>query len=249
MSFTLTHFLHTASTSPALAYLGGLYFPIMQLSSTHVLLVFLTALGAVLFAKQSGPAGNSVPAAVEISYCGMRPSRPPLKYMSFNVTVSNTADRPQWFLFPAALYDKPGGERKAAGIDSIVLWADSQHQVTVVEFMGTMKLQPEGAGGFKGLLLPPGAVVAVQGLRISFWGEPASALPIRVVTADQIKIAGKPVEEWMGKPLMSAKTAEVKDLNQIASKSSENFEELPVEIQKSGEISIPDALAQSCKGK
>ena len=215
----------------------------MLLSPAPVLLAFLTGLGAMVSAQQSGP----VPGAVEISYCGLRPGRPPLKYMSFDVTVRSTADKPQWFLFPAALYDKPGGGRKDAGIDSIGLVSDSQRHVTVVEFMGTMKLQPDGAGGFKGLLLPPGAVVTVQRLGISFWGEPVSPLSIKVVTADQVKIDGKPVEQWLGKPLLSAKTAEVKHLNQIASKSSEGFKELPVEIQRSGEITIPDAMAQRCE--
>ena len=197
-------------------------------------------------AQQSGLPGSVAPGAVEISYCDLRPGRPPLKYMSFNVTVRNTADKPQWFLLPAALYDKPSGGRKDAGIDSIALWADSQHQVTLVEFMGTMKLQPEGAGGFKGLLLPPGAMVSVQGLGISFWGEPVSPLSIKVVTADQVKIDRKPVEQWLGKPLLSARTAEVKDLDRAGAKSSEGLKELPVEIQKSGEITIPDILARRC---
>ena len=111
----------------------------MLSSSAPLLLAFLTGLAAMVSAQQSGPPGSMAPGAVEISYCDLRPGRPPLKYMSFNVTVRNTADKPQWFLFPAALYDKPGGERKDAGIDSIGLWADSQHQVTVVEFMGTLK--------------------------------------------------------------------------------------------------------------
>lgn len=218
----------------------------MLLAPVPVLLAFLTGLGAMVSVPQSGPPGSMAPGAVEISYCGLRVGKPPLKYMSFNVIVRNIADKPQWFLFPAALYDKPVGGRKDAGIDSIGLLADSKHQITVVEFMGTMKLQPEGAGGFKGLLLPPGAVVSVQGLGISFWGEPASPLSIKVVAADQVKIDGKPVDQWLGKTLLSASAAEVKDLERVSSKSSEGFKELPVEIQKSGEITIPDALARRC---
>jgi hypothetical protein len=221
----------------------------MLLSSTPALLVFLTGLGAMVSAQPGVPPGSVAPGAVEISYCGLRPGKPPLKYMSFHVTVRNTAGKPQWFLFPAALYEKAGGERKDAGIDSIELWADSQRQVTVVEFMGTMKLQPEGAGGFKGLLLPPGAVVTVQGFGISFWGEPVSPLSIKVITADQVRIDGKPVEQWLGKSLLSARATEVKHLDRAGSKSSEGLKELPVEIQKSGEIAIPDVLAQKCEGK
>src|SRR5215467_14986070 len=98
----------------------------MLLSSTPALLVFLTGLGAMVSAQPGGPQGDSMP-ELQISYCGLRPSRPPLKYMSFNVIVRNTADKPQWFLFPASLYDKPANERKGAGIDVIQLFSDSQH--------------------------------------------------------------------------------------------------------------------------
>jgi hypothetical protein len=138
--------------------------------------------------------------AVEMQYCGMRPGKPPLLDMAFNVTVRNFADKPQWFLFPAALYDKAVGVRSSAGIDGIELFADSpDHKVTVVHFMGTMNLQPEGAGGFKGLLLPAGGVVSVHSLDIEFWGDPVPPVPMRVVIADQVTLGGVPVEQWMGK--------------------------------------------------
>jgi hypothetical protein len=218
----------------------------MPISANLLLPALLAGLSAMVTGQQGHASANPVPAPVEISYCGLRPGKPPLSYLSFNVTVRNPADVPQWFLFPAALYDKPAAGRKGAGIDAIELFSDSQHQATVVWFMGTMKLQPEGAGGFKGLLLPPGAVISVHGFGISFWGEPVSPLPMKVVMADEVTIGGTPVEQWIGKPLLSAKTADVKDLDHAGSKSAEDLKELPVEIRKSGEITIPDALARSC---
>src|SRR5215467_760672 len=76
------------------------------------------------------------PPAVEMKFCGMQPGRPPLKYLSFNIVLRNTANKPQWFLFPASLYDKPQSARPDAGIDSIQLLSDSpEHKVIVVDFM------------------------------------------------------------------------------------------------------------------
>jgi hypothetical protein len=210
-------------------------------------ITLLLAVAAMTAVQQSPPAGTSTPAPVEITYCGLKPGRPPLKYMTFNLTVRNSADKPQWFLFPAALYDKPQPERKGAGIDGIALLADAQRQVTMIAFMGTMKLQPEGAGGFKGVLLPAGAVVSIQDFGISYWGEPVSPIPIKVVVADEIMLDGAPVAQWIGKPLLSAKSAEVRELARTGSKSTQDMKEVPLEIKKSGELTIADALAKQCE--
>lgn len=203
------------------------------------------ALMMLISANLSGLSGQ--PAAVEMQYCGIKPGRPPLNYLSFNIALRNTANKPQWFLFPASLYDKPQSARPDAGIDAIELLSDSpEHKITVVDFMGTMKLQPDGAGGFKGVLLPPGATVSIQGFGISFWGEPASPLSIHVVIADSVTIGGAPIEQWIGKSLVSARTADVKNLQLAGSKSAPDMKELPVVISKSGELTIADALAQKC---
>jgi len=199
----------------------------------------------VLLCSFAGQQSGEQP-AVGMQYCGMKPGRPPLMYLSFHITVRNYADNAKWFLFPAALYDKPAGTRKDAGIDAVELFSDSEHKVTVVNFMGTMNLQPDGAGGFKGVLLPAGAVVSIHGFGISFWGEPVSPISIRVVIADRVTIGGPQVGEWLGKDLLSAKTADVKDLELSGSKSTDDHRELPVEIAKSGEIDVADVLAGKC---
>src|SRR5262245_61441087 len=202
-------------------------------------------LAAVILAIAARQQSRDEPAVV-MQYCGMKPGRPPLKYLSFNVRVRNYADKAKWFLFPTALYDKATEARKDAGIDAVELFSDSEHKVTVVNFMGTMNLQPDGAGGFKGVLLPPGAVVSIHGFGISFWGEPVSPISIRVVIADRVTIGGPQVGEWLGKDLLSAKTADVKDLELSGSKSTDDHRELPVEIAKSGEIDVADVLAGKC---
>lgn len=241
-------------TNPAVAYCllpvaccsGVILSPRMPTPSITLLLVSAAALTAMPAIQQGPPAGAPTAAPVEITYCGLKPGRPPLKYMAFKVTIRNSADKPQWFLLPTALYDKPVAGREDAGVDGIELSSDAQHQLTVVTFMGTMKLQAEGAGGFRGVLLPAGAVVSLQGFRISYWGEPVSPVSIRVVMADEITLGGVPVAQWMGKSLLSAKTADVKELVITASKPTQDLNELPVEIKKSGEFTIADALAKRC---
>src|SRR5256885_7649144 len=44
-------------------------------------------------------------------------------------------------------------------------------KVRVVFFLGNFRLQPEGAGGFKALLLPAHAEITLRNFGISFWGE------------------------------------------------------------------------------
>jgi hypothetical protein len=109
-----------------------------------------------------------------------------------------------------------------------------------------MKLQPDGAGGFRGLFLPAGATVSVHNFRISFWGEPSSSLAIKVVLADEIKFMRNPIERMLGKKLLSAKNADVKELRRVESVPTPDMGEFPLTIKKSGEVMVPDAMAQKC---
>ena len=214
----------------------------MDIFSKRVLGILVMLMASIANAQQGG-----AQPAVEMQYCGMKAGRPPLEYLRFDIALRNSADKPQWFLFPAALYEKPTTARKNAGIDAVELFSDSpEHKVTVVHFMGTMNLQADGAGGFKGVLLPAGAAVSIHGFEISFWGEAVSPLTMRVVTADKITIGGVEVGEWLGKDLLSAKNTDVKDLDRAGSKSTDELKELPVEITNSGEVTVADALAKRC---
>ncbi|HEY6968879.1 MAG TPA: hypothetical protein VJA94_06735 [Candidatus Angelobacter sp.] len=214
----------------------------MRTPSAISLTILISLLTSLTTGQQS--TGQST---VEMQYCGMKVGRPPLKYLNFDVTIRNSANKAQWFIFPAALYDKAVAARENAGIDGIEWFSDSpEHKVTVVEFTGTMKLQPDGAGGFKGILLPAGGAVSIHGLGVSFWGEPVSPLAIRVVIANKITIGNKEVAEWLGKDLLSAKTADVRNLDHAGSKMTEGMKELPMKITKSDEINIPDTLAKRC---
>lgn len=210
-----------------------------------LLLAGLTVCLVPLAGSQQKPAQP----IVEMQYCGMRMGRPPLKYLSFNVTMRNPADKPQWFLFPRALYEKAPTPQSQSGVDGAEIFSVMPgRSVTVAQFMGSIRLQPESAGGFQALLLPAGAVITVRDFSISFWGDNFSSLPIQVVIADQVKIGSVPAEHWVGVRLRSAGFADVssKQIRMVHSKFTPRRNELPVTIQKSGEINVANAMDSSC---
>ena len=116
-----------------------------------------------LIAQQSS--GAELP-AMEIAYCSARPQKPPLKTLFFNVTLHNRSDHARWFLLPRALYDQPVALTKRS-IDAVeVHSAPAPNRLILADFMGTLQLQPESAGGFQGFFLPAGANLTVRSLNI-----------------------------------------------------------------------------------
>lgn len=190
-------------------------------------------------------------ATVEMQYCGVRMGKPPLKYLSFNVTMRNLAGKAQWFLFPRALYENASTPENRSGVDGAEIFSVMPgHSVTVAQFMGSIRLQPESAGGFQALLLPAGAAITIRDFGISFWGDNFSSLPMQVVLADQVKIGSVPAERWVGVRMLSARSADVssKQIRMVRSKFTPRRNELPVTIQKSGEVNIANAMVTSCAG-
>lgn len=212
-----------------------------------LLAALIVCLGSVAPGQQNSPQST-----VEIQYCGARPGRPPLKYLSFNVTMRNQAKKARWFLFPRAVYEKAPEPAPQSGIDGAEIFSTPvdhpERKVTVAHFMGSIRLQPESAGGFQALLLPPGAVITIRDFGISFWGDNYSQLPIQIVIADQLMIGSIPADRWAGPGLLSTRSADVstKEIGMVRSKFTQRDNELPVTIQKSGEITVANAMAKRC---
>ena len=208
-----------------------------------LLTTLLVCLGAVALGQQNPPL-----ATVEMRYCDSRPGRPPLKYLSFNVTMKNQAKKAQWFLFPRALNENEPGPPPQSGIDGAEIFSTTDRRVTVAQFMGSIRLQPESAGGFQALLLPAGAAITIRDFGISFWGDNFSPLPLKVVIADQVMIGSVPADRWTGR-LLSATSADVstKQIAMIRSKFTRRHDEVAVTIQKSGEITVANAVAKRCE--
>lgn len=191
-------------------------------------------------------------AAVETAYCGMRPGKPPLKFLSFNITVRNLNDKPEWVLFPRALYEKAGEPAKQPGVDGVEIFSKlPERNVIVAQFLGSVRLQPESAGGFQALLLPAGASISIRDFAIEFWGDNFSPLPLHVVIANQVNLGKTPADRWARVNLLSAKSANVntRQITMVRSRFTPRRNEIPVTIDKAGEITIPDALAKSCTEK
>lgn len=208
-----------------------------------MLTALIVWLGSIAAGQQNPPQ-----AAVEMQYCGVRPGRPPLKYLSFNVTMRNQTKKAQWFLFPRAVYEKAPGPAPQSGINGAEIFSTSDHKVTVAHFMGSIRLQPESAGGFQALLLPRGAVITIRDFGISFWGDNFSPLPLHVVIADQVMIGSVPADRWVEPGLLSARSADVstREIGMVRSKFTQRDNELPVTIQKSAEVTVANAMAKRC---
>ena len=215
----------------------------MQITKS-LLAAFIVCLGAIASGQKNTPR-----AMVEMQYCDARPGRPPLKYLSFNVTMKNPANKARWFLFPRALYENAPGPPPESGVDGVEIFSTSDRKVTVAQFMGSIRLQPESAGGFQALLLPPGGAITIRDFGISFWGDNFSSLSLKVVIADQVMIGSVPADRWTGaRRLLSATSADVstKQISITHSKFTQRHNEVPVTIQWSGEVTVANAMAKRC---
>jgi hypothetical protein len=189
------------------------------------------------------------PKPFQIRFCGEKPSKPPLKRLFFNVILRNRSDHPRWFLLPAGLYAEPNGPSAEGLVDVVEVRAVAPPaNVKIATFMGSTRLQPESAGGFQALLLPARAVINLSNLQIRFWGETTGLVPVTLVMADQLTVAGVPAAEWLGRDLLTDAHANVEDNaeNIIFAKRPAPGETLPVKIQGTEDFSVLNALSISC---
>src|SRR5262245_51901837 len=189
------------------------------------------------------------PPSLEIAYCGERAQKPPLKKLLFNITLHNRSDHARWFLLPRSLYEQPVVLNNS--IDAVeVHTASPPNRFVLADFIGTLQLQPESAGGFQGLLLPAGAIVTIRNLPVELWGEPDKPLPVHLVITDNFTVAGAPAAQWIGVPLLSGVTTDV-DLEEMSRSASQAriLMDVPVAITASEDFTVPNALAARCPEK
>src|ERR1044071_386364 len=134
---------------------------------------------------------NSSPPPIEIKFRQMRFGRPPLVYLSFDVTLFNDRKSPRWFLLPSNLGSGHAAVGEKGGVDTLEVFTPrGKGHVVVGRFLGT--------GGFNALLLPPGAVVRLRLFPISYWGDPPENLQIEIVIPRELTIGGDKAENWFG---------------------------------------------------
>lgn len=213
-----------------------------------LLLVVVSAPSAQSSSAESRPM-SPWPQPLEMTFCGLQPEKPPLKKVFFNVTLQNRSKHARWFLLPDALYPKPPSPTNG-GIDAVEVYAArSPAKVSIANFMGTFRLQPESAGGFQALLLPAGARVSIRRFTIGYWGDLKSRLPIHLVIADQVTVANLPATAWTGGDLLTdARALVTRDQFQLVrSNHTPDLKEVPVGIVRAEEFNIANALARRCK--
>src|SRR5262249_13842494 len=192
------------------------------------------------------------PPAMEIAYCGERLQKPPLKTLFFNITLHNRADHARWFLLPRSLYEQPVTLPKHS-IDALeVRTAVPPNRLVLVDFMGSVQLQPESAGGFQGFFLPAGANLVMRDFTIALWGEPDKPLPVRLVMTDSFTMAGVPAAQYLRVPVLSGASTDV-GLDEMTRGASQvrtgDLIDVPVEITPGEELIVPNALAVRCPDK
>lgn len=218
-------------------------------------IVFLFSLLAVCAPLQTIPAQQTAsgdPQPLEIAFCAARPGKPPLQSLLFNITLRNRSGHPRWFLLPRSLYAEASASPPRDFIDVVeVRSAAPPQKVKIADFMGSVRLQPESSGGFQALLLPGGARVTVRNFLIRLWGETDKPLPVRLVIADEVTIAGSPATQWIATDLLTDAEADVEDnpSNVIMSKHAPDLREFSVKITASQEFAIPNVLAIRCSSK
>lgn len=132
----------------------------------------------------------------------MRFGKPPLVYLSFDVTLLNDQKSPRWFLLPSNLGSGHAAVGEKGGVDTLEVFSPrGKGRVVVGRFLGT--------GGFNALLLPPGAVVRLRLFPISYWGDPPDNLEIEIVIARELTIGGDKAENWFGESPLSSVTADI----------------------------------------
>jgi hypothetical protein len=191
-----------------------------------------------------------MPAPVEMCLTGMTMGKPPLKYLSFRVSVHNHALHPRWFLFPAALYEQAQAPLKEEGVNSAEVYSSPfGREIKIIHFHGSIRLQPESAGGFKAVLLPAQAKVSLDGFRIRYWGgQLRSELPLKVLAVDEVFINSIPAARWIhtDPTTYASGPKNENEFHADASRFNRQYIELPVALRGTEEIVIEHALTTKC---
>jgi len=193
-----------------------------------ITLVFVTVVVSFGFAFGQDTVNTHLPQSeIQIEFRQMRFGKPPLVYLSFDVTLINDQKSPRWFLLPSNLGSGHAAIGEKGGVDTLEVFTPrGKGHIVVGRFLGT--------GGFNALLLPPGATVRLRLFPISYWGDPPDNLQIEIVMAKQLTIGGDKAENWFGNsPMSSVKADIVEDAEnpmrmRTSKRTKDNKEVVPV---------------------
>ena len=153
-----------------------------------------------LLSCASSPPGVQV---VTATSTGWRPSKPPLKVLRFNLSLTNPDDEPRWLVWPST-FPHEGRSDPAPGGDvyEVHVCRLSEHpRVVMVDAVGAH---------FQAVKLPAHGALSLRGARIDAWWDKlpeATTIEVQVVRA--ITVGGTALEAGLGIDATSETGADV----------------------------------------
>jgi hypothetical protein len=186
--------------------------------------VSLLALAMLPACKESGPAagpsdlvttgadggvasGTCRGLVSRIDNLGVRrdPAKAPVATYVFDVTVTNPAGAPRWIVFPAR-FPVEGKDTPAPGKGSAIsLSADLLSGTGRVAMV-----HAEGTGGFRAMLLPAGATVALRQVPVvAAWTSSHKTAKVEFILAREIRLDGEPITKLLRGNLLGETDSDV----------------------------------------
>jgi hypothetical protein len=159
-------------------------------------------------AADGGAASGSCSGLVSrIDNLGVRrdPAKAPVATYVFDITVKNPAGAPRWIVFPAR-FPMEGKETPAPGKGSAIsLSAD------LLSGTGRIPMvHAEGTGGFRALLLPAGATVALRQVPVvAAWTSSHKTAKVEFILAREIRLDGEPIAKLLKGNLLGETESDV----------------------------------------
>lgn len=123
--------------------------------------------------------------------------RPPLTYLTVELTLDNPTDAPRWFVIARQI---PPDDGAGGGVDRVEVRGAGV--ATIGSFYGT--------GAFHAVRVGAKQKALVTNLAIDWWrASPTDSAPppLGYTVADDVTLAGKPLSDWLGsEPLLATGT-------------------------------------------
>lgn len=139
--------------------------------------------------------------AVEWTFVGTEPGRPPVQKLLFDVRLRNPEAAPRWFLLPWNLAaERQTAEGGAVAVEVFRLAGPAK--AFVGRFMGQQ--------GFQAVLVPGGGDVTIRRLRVNWFGAlPDGAVALEAIVAAGVTLGGADLRTWFAEDPECAATAAV----------------------------------------
>jgi hypothetical protein len=169
----------------------------------RTLIICLSIVAA--FGLVSARASNAADSPVHVEFKTARDGKPPMRFYSVKLTLTNSRDKPVWFLLPywadEPLVESGMFKNKAAPADTFGGKRMAGDGGAVVE------IRKYGDDGFKAFRLPANARVELDGYDLEAWKD---VHEMTICQADALKVNGTtPLEKWLPYGVLSADVVKV----------------------------------------